>query len=92
VSVWSPLHISPAARRRRALLFDALAAILLAIAVLSLAAGLGVIGFFGLPLLLALLLWIGAERLLRGEGRRAAGRPRRWPRRRRRGAASGGRR
>lgn len=61
-----PLRISPAARARRALLFDALAAILLAVLVLSLAAGLGVVGFFGLPLLLALLLWIGGERLLRG--------------------------
>jgi hypothetical protein len=59
------LRISPAARARRALLFDALAAILLAVVVLSLAAGLGVIGFFGLPLLLALLLWAGAERLRR---------------------------
>ena len=30
---------------------------------LSLAAGLGVIGFFGLPLLIGGLLWIGTERL-----------------------------
>jgi uncharacterized membrane protein len=72
-----PLHVSAAARARRALLFDALAAIVLAVLVLSLAAGLGVVGFFGLPLLLALLLWIGAERLLRRAGRRAAARPRR---------------
>lgn len=58
-----PRRISPEARARRALLFDVLAAIALAILALSLAAGLGVIGFFGLPLLVAGLLWIGVERL-----------------------------
>jgi len=56
-------RISPAARARRALLFDALAAAGLAALVLGLAAGLGVIGFFCLPLLVALLVWIGVERL-----------------------------
>jgi hypothetical protein len=56
--------ISPGARARRALLFDSLAAIVLAAVVLSLAAGLGVVGFFGLPLLVGGLLWIVAERLL----------------------------
>ncbi|HXV04578.1 MAG TPA: hypothetical protein VFP23_01565 [Solirubrobacterales bacterium] len=58
-----PRRISPAARARRALLIDVLAAVVLAAIVLSVAAGLGVVGFFGLPLLLAGLLWIGAERL-----------------------------
>lgn len=68
-----PRRISPAARARRALLVDAIVAIVLAALVLSVAAGLGVVGFFGLPLLLAGLLWIGAERLLaRGRVRRAA--------------------
>lgn len=68
-----PRRISPAARARRALLVDAVAAIVLAALVLSVAAGLGVVGFFGLPLLLVGLLWIGAERLLaRGRTRRAA--------------------
>jgi hypothetical protein len=56
-------RISPAARTRRALLFDSLAAVALAALVLSLAAGLGVIAFFGLPLLIVLLLWVGIERL-----------------------------
>ncbi len=60
----APRRISPAARARRALLFDAIAALVLAIVVLSVAAGLGVIGFFGLPLLLAILIWIGVERLV----------------------------
>jgi hypothetical protein len=55
-------RISPAARARRALLFDSLAAVALAALALSLAAGLGAIGFFGLPLLIVLLLWIGTER------------------------------
>jgi hypothetical protein len=59
-----PRRISPAARVRRSLLLDALAVIALAALALSVAAGLGVVGFFGLPLLLAGLLWIGVERLL----------------------------
>lgn len=59
-----PRRISPAAQARRALLIDAIAAIVLAVVALSVAAGLGVIGFFGLPLLLALLIWIGVERLV----------------------------
>jgi hypothetical protein len=64
--------ITPGARARRALLFDSIAAIALAVVALSLAAGLGVVGFLGLPLLILGLLWIGAERLLR---RRRARRP-----------------
>ena len=59
-------RIAPGARARRTLLFDALAALALAALVLSLAAGLGVVGFFGLPVLLLGLAWIGLERLLRG--------------------------
>ncbi len=65
--------ITPGARARRALLFDSIAAIALAAIVLSLAAGLGVVGFFGLPLLILGLLWIGGERLLsRRRARRSA--------------------
>jgi hypothetical protein len=69
--VRAPRRISPAARARRALLADLVAAIVLAAIVLHLAAGLGVIAFFGVPVLLVGLLWIGVERLL------ARGRPRR---------------
>jgi hypothetical protein len=58
------LRISPAARARRALLVDVLAATALAVLVLSFAGGLGVVGFLCLPLLVIGLLWIGAERLL----------------------------
>lgn len=60
-----PQHISAAARARRALLFDSLAAVVIAALALSLAAGLGVVGFFGLPILIAVLLWIAIERLRR---------------------------
>ena len=70
----APRRISPAARARRALLVDLIAAIALAAVVLHIASGLGVVGFFGLPLLLASLLWIGLERLAsrRRPRRRAA--------------------
>ena len=68
-----PRRISPAARARRALLVDATAAIVLAAIVLSIAAGLGVVGFFGLPLLALGLLWIGTERLIaRSQSRQRA--------------------
>lgn len=60
-----PTRISPAARARRALLVDLVAAVFVALAALQLAAGLGVVGFFGVPLLLLCLLWVGVERLLR---------------------------
>jgi uncharacterized membrane protein len=67
-----PRRISPGARARRALLVDSIVALALAAIVLSQAAGLGVVGFFGLPLLLAGLLWIVAERLLARRRRRRA--------------------
>ncbi|HEX8958293.1 MAG TPA: hypothetical protein VF770_00570 [Solirubrobacterales bacterium] len=68
----APRRISPGARARRTLLVDTIAALVLAVIVLSAAAGLGVVGFFGLPLLLLGLLWIGTERLV---SRRRARRP-----------------
>lgn len=67
-------RISAAAQARRALLVDASAAVVLAVVVLSAAAGLGVVGFFGLPLLLLGLLWVGTERLAARVRSR-----RRWP-------------
>jgi len=63
-------RITPGARARRALLVDGLAAIAVAALVLSLTAGLGVVGFFGLPVLLFGLAWVGIERLLRSTGSR----------------------
>ena len=64
--------ISAGARARRALLADTLAAIALAVLVLSLAAGLGVVGFFALPVLLLGLAWVGVERLATRRRRRQA--------------------
>jgi hypothetical protein len=60
-----PRRMTPGARGRRALLVDALLALALALVVLTLAAGLGVVAFVCLPLLLLGLLWVGAERLAR---------------------------
>jgi uncharacterized membrane protein YhaH (DUF805 family) len=60
-----PRHISPGARARRALLFDLVAALVLALVALQLAAGLGVVAFFALPVFLVGLLWIAFERLVR---------------------------
>jgi hypothetical protein len=60
-----PQRISPGARARRALLFDLLVALALALVALQLIAGLGVVAFLALPLFLIGLLWIAVERLLR---------------------------
>jgi uncharacterized membrane protein len=56
--------ISPGARARRALLIDVIVAAILALLALELTAGLGVVAFFGLPVLLIGLLWIAVERLV----------------------------
>jgi hypothetical protein len=65
---------SPAARARRALALDVTLAALLAALALALTAGFGVVAFFGVPLLLLGLLWIGLERLvLRIRRRRRSG-------------------
>jgi len=60
----APRRIAPGARARRALLIDLLLAAILALLALELTAGLGVVVFFGLPVLLLGLLWIGLERLV----------------------------
>jgi uncharacterized membrane protein len=56
--------LTPGARARRALLIDVVAAATVAVILLQVTAGLGVIAFFGLPLLLLGLLWVGLERLV----------------------------
>jgi hypothetical protein len=73
----SAKRLTPGARARRTLLVDSIAAALLAALALSLAAGLGVVAFFALPLLLLGLLWIGVERLVLrfGPGDQSRGRP-----------------
>lgn len=60
----SAKRLTPGARARRALLIDVIAAALLATLALSLAAGLGVVAFFALPIFFLGLLWIGVERLV----------------------------
>ena len=60
----APRQISPGARARRGLLIDVILAAILALLALALTAGLGVVAFFGLPVLLVGLLWIGVERLV----------------------------
>jgi Flp pilus assembly protein TadB len=52
-----PRNISPAAARRRERLVDVTLGLLLAIAVIVVAAGVGVVGFFGLLAALVLVPW-----------------------------------
>jgi hypothetical protein len=59
-----PRDISEAAARRRALLFDALSAIAIAIVVIVVSAGLGIVALVALVTLLIVALWIGVEALL----------------------------
>lgn len=59
----SSRRLTPGARARRALLVDVVIAAALAALALSFAAGLGVVAFFALPVLLLGLLWIAVERL-----------------------------
>jgi NhaP-type Na+/H+ or K+/H+ antiporter len=52
-----PRHVSPAAARRREALLDVALGLLLALAVIVVAAGIGVVGFFALLCALALIPW-----------------------------------
>lgn len=60
----SSRSLTSAARARRALLVDTALAAALAALALSLAAGLGVVAFFALPVLLLGLAWVSVERLV----------------------------
>lgn len=60
-----PREITPGAAARRALLADALIALPLALIAIALAAGIGVVGFAALLVLLFLLSWIGVEAVVR---------------------------
>jgi hypothetical protein len=74
--VRAPRGLTPGARARRALAADAALAAALALILLTLAAGLGIVAAICLPPLLLGLLWIGAERLLaRLRRRRRPGAP-----------------
>ena len=65
-----PREVSAAAARRRALLFDLVAALILAVLAIALSAGLGIAGVAALVTLLILLVWNGAEAFLRRRARR----------------------
>lgn len=57
-----PRNISPAAAERRSLLFDAVLGILIGISAIVIAAGIGVVGFFALLCLLAIIPWYLIDR------------------------------
>jgi NhaP-type Na+/H+ or K+/H+ antiporter len=65
-----PRDISPGARSRRAFFADLLIAIALATLTILLAAGIGVVGFLSLLVLLVLSAWIGLEAAIRSLRRR----------------------
>lgn len=65
----SSRRTTPGARARRALLIDVVLAAAVAALALGFAAGLGVVAFFALPVLLLGLLWIGVE-VVAGPARR----------------------
>lgn len=69
----APRNVSPAAARRRALLLDVTLGVLLGLAAIIVAAGIGVVGFFSLLCALVLVPWYLIEGRIR--------RPRRPPRR-----------
>jgi cobalamin synthase len=57
-----PRNISPAAAERRSLLFDALLGILIGSCAIVIAAGIGVVGFFALLCILAVIPWYLVDR------------------------------
>jgi hypothetical protein len=59
----APRRVTPGARARQALLVDAALALLVALLLLQLAAGLGVVAVIAIPTLLVGLVWLGLERL-----------------------------
>jgi len=64
-----PRNVSPAAARRRALLLDGVAGVLLGCLAIVLAAGIGVVGFLALLVALALVAWYLTEAGLRARRR-----------------------
>lgn len=65
-----PRDITPGQAARRALLADLAIAIGLSLLAIALAAGIGVVGFLGLLVLLAVVAWIAVEAAVRGLLRR----------------------
>ncbi len=56
-----PKEITPGAAARRSFLADLLIALALAVLAISLAAGIGIVGFGAILVLLTLLVWFGIE-------------------------------
>jgi hypothetical protein len=65
-----PRNVSPAAAERRSLLLDVLLGILIGIAAIVVAAGIGVVGFFALICGLVVVPWYLVEGALRMRRRR----------------------
>ena len=68
-----PRDVSPAAARRRSLLIDIVVGILIGIVAISVAAGIGVVGFVALICALVVVSWYlieGSVRLARRKSRR----------------------
>jgi hypothetical protein len=57
-----PRNISPAAAERRSLLFDVVLGILIGSCAIVIAAGIGVVGFFALLCILAVVPWYLLDR------------------------------
>jgi hypothetical protein len=66
-----PRDISPGAAARRSLLFDTVAALAIFLVAISVAAGIGVVGFVALPTAIVLLLWYLVETVVRRVRRRS---------------------
>jgi hypothetical protein len=60
-----PRNVSPAAAERRSLLLDGLIGVLIALAAIVVAAGIGVVGFFALICALVVVAWYLIESGLR---------------------------
>lgn len=65
-----PRNVSPAAARRRSLLFDVLLGTLIGILAIVVAAGIGVVGFFALLCAVVIVPWYLLEGGLRHRRRR----------------------
>jgi cobalamin synthase len=71
-----PRNVSPAAAERRSLLLDVLIGVLVGLAAIVVAAGIGVVGFFALICALVIVPWYLVEGALRAGRRRRGGRRR----------------
>lgn len=67
-----PRNITPGQAARRALLADLVIAIVLALLAIAFAAGIGVVGFLALLVMLAALIWVAMEAAVKALLRRRA--------------------